>query len=276
MTWRRATIDDVPWLEARMQADLGGAMFPLTNLRQHRLDGDHPRAMSFWIHGDAVFGISREGMIMPIGTSQNWHDMRDILAGHPCIGIIGRTDSARAVQTALEISALDISKADDEPAFALPLSDLIAPDCTGMELVPLDHATRDLTIAWRMAYHIETLGTSPDQVVPRATADIDSYIARSSHRVLLHDRVPVAMTGFNATIDNTVQVGGVYTPPGLRCRGYARRAVALHLAQARADGKIDALLFAASDNAAKAYVAIGFQPNGGFTMIFMRDGVTLG
>lgn len=259
-----------------MTRDLGGAMFPLTNLRQHGLDGDHPRAMRFWIDGEALFGITREGMIMPIGSSANWHAMIQDLAGHPCFGVTGRTDSVRAILAAMDLSDTDISMAQDEPAFALPLTDLQMPDCTGMELVPLDSAMRDITIPWRTRYHTETLAAAPADATPRAITDIDAYIARGSHRVMLHDGVPVAMTGFNAVVDDTVQIGGVFTPPDLRRRGYARRAVALHLAEARDKGTTDALLFAASDNAAKAYVAIGFQPNGQFTLALMHEGVTLG
>ena len=74
------------------------------------------------------------------------------------------------------------------------------------------------------------------------------------------------MTGFNAVLPEHVQVGGVYTPPEGRNRGYARRAVAIHLAEARASGVRHAVLFAASAAAARAYEAIGFQRDGSFAL----------
>lgn len=47
------------------------------------------------------------------------------------------------------------------------------------------------------------------------------------------------------------------------------RAVALHLAEARASGVARAVLFAASDAAACAYRAIGFQPAEPFTLFLL-------
>ena len=64
-----------------------------------------------------------------------------------------------------------------------------------------------------------------------------------------------------------VQIGGVYTPPALRRKGLARRAVALHLAEARAQGSEMAVLFAASDNASRAYEAIGFERRGDYAVL---------
>jgi predicted GNAT family acetyltransferase len=72
-----------------------------------------------------------------------------------------------------------------------------------------------------------------------------------------------------------VQVGGIYTPPALRGRGLARAAVALHLAEARNTGVSRAVLFAASPAAARAYTAIGFQPNGSFALVLFAAPVTI-
>ena len=83
------------------------------------------------------------------------------------------------------------------------------------------------------------------------------------------------MTGLNAELPEAVQVGGVYTPPGMRGRGYARAAVALHLDQARRTGIPRAVLFAASDAAARAYTAIGFRPAGRMAMILFAPGTRI-
>ena len=85
------------------------------------------------------------------------------------------------------------------------------------------------------------------------------------------DRQPVAMTGFNARLPEIVQVGAVYTPPLLRNKGYARLAVALHLAEARETGTRHAVLFAASDAAARAYQAIGFLPTFAFALVLFSS-----
>ncbi len=80
------------------------------------------------------------------------------------------------------------------------------------------------------------------------------------------------MTGFNATVDDLVQVGGVYTPPEGRGRGLARRAVALHLQEAREKGARRGILFANDPSAIAAYRAVGFRPIGRFVLIMFKEG----
>ena len=63
-------------------------------------------------------------------------------------------------------------------------------------------------------------------------------------------------------------IGGVYTPPDLRGRGYARTAVAMHLNEAQGWGIKRAVLSAANVAALKAYAAIGFTQVGEFMIIF--------
>src|SRR5438552_2962199 len=70
---------------------------------------------------------------------------------------------------------------------------------------------------------------------------------------LLEDRgEPLSYTAFNARLPDIVQVGGVWTPPALRGRGYARCAVAGSLLEARAGGARRAILFTSSASAARA------------------------
>jgi predicted GNAT family acetyltransferase len=78
------------------------------------------------------------------------------------------------------------------------------------------------------------------------------------------------VTGFNAILPEAVMIGGVYTPKYLRGRGFARAALALHLAEARSKGVKRAVLSAANAIAAKTYTAIGFQQIGDF-MIVLYD-----
>ena len=67
----------------------------------------------------------------------------------------------------------------------------------------------------------------------------------------------------------------VYTPPALRGRGHAKAAVALHLAEARDAGVGRAVLFAASEAAARAYLGIGFQPSLEFALVLLTDPATV-
>lgn len=87
--------------------------------------------------------------------------------------------------------------------------------------------------------------------------------------LLTRDGAPVAFTAFNATLPDAVQVGGVYTPPEQRRKGYARCAVAGQLLDARAAGAAQAVLFTQVDNAAaiKAYRALGFERVGDYGLV---------
>jgi predicted GNAT family acetyltransferase len=75
------------------------------------------------------------------------------------------------------------------------------------------------------------------------------------------------MAGFNARLPGIVQVGAVWTPPEHRRKGFARAAVALHLAEARAEGVSRAILFTSNPFAARAYRALGFSEIGRFTIL---------
>ena len=79
------------------------------------------------------------------------------------------------------------------------------------------------------------------------------------------------MTGFNSQFEDVVQIGGVYTPPEKRGRGHARRALAMHLAEARSKGATQAVLFAANAAAARAYEAVGFQRASDFALVMFSE-----
>lgn len=279
---REAGPDDRADLEARLVRHVDSAMFPLSNLREHGLgSGDfpssHDHASRFWLLGHkGVVALTRSGMLMPLLPEQaGLQALRPALAGQRVEGVLGPSVAVRALLAELGLAALPVRKDADEPAFAVDLSNLVMPDHPHARLVrpPAEH--RRLLLDWRAAYHQEVLGTPPDEARPRAEQDVGGFLARDSHRLLLLDDRLVALTGFNAGLPEIVQVGGVYTPPTLRGRGYARQAVALHLAEARGNGVTRAVLFAASDAAARAYRAIGFQPNGSFAMVRLASAVTM-
>jgi predicted GNAT family acetyltransferase len=90
---------------------------------------------------------------------------------------------------------------------------------------------------------------------------------------------PVACSSFNTAIKEAVQVGGVWTPPELRSRGYGRAVVAASLLDARAEGVTKAILFTGENNIAaqKAYVALGFRHIGDYRIVLLHsplEGVT--
>jgi GNAT superfamily N-acetyltransferase len=269
-------------LEAFLISRIDEAMFPIVNLRAHGLGNggfasNHDHASRFWRLGDdSLVALTQGGMIMALlGVASNLGPLRQVLAGHRVTGAVGPAASVRPVLDALGLTGLPARKDADEPGFGLDLSDLRIPELPGSALVPASGAFRPVATDWRAAYHVEILGITMAEARLHAEKEMDAYIARDSLRILVVGGAPVAMTGFNATLPEIVQIGGVYTPPALRNRGYARQAVALHLAEARAAGVARAVLFAASDAAVRAYLALGFKPTRAFALVLLSYPTTI-
>lgn len=269
-------------LEAILTARLDQAMFPLSNLRRHglakgRFPSDHPHATRYWIIDQtSVVALTQEGMILSIlAPGCDLSALPSALAGMRVSGAAGPAASTRPVLSALGLTATPARLDEDEPGFALDLSRLRLPARHDATLIPASAVGRDLLTAWRAAATVETQGMPLAEAPAQAARDVDGWLANDSHRVLLHQGQPVALTGFNARLQEIVQVGGVYTPPDLRNRGHARAAVALHLAEARAGGATRAVLFAATPAAVRAYLAIGFQPAAAFSLVLFHAPVHL-
>lgn len=280
MSFRAAGPDEAADIAAFLYRDIDRAMFPLSNLTHHGMGRSGRYQMRFWLKGrgqaiSAALGLSALGVLLPVLPGLSAADLaplRPLLYGERVAGLIGPAEQARALQEMLGIADDATEHAADEPGFALDLAELSLPDDPALRLRSPGARDLPLLIRWRAAYRGEVMGTPPHQREPAAREDIETYLARGSHRILERNGTPVAMTGFNAELAEAVQIGGVYTPPALRGRGNARAAVALHLAEARQSGVRRAILFAANDAAARAYRAIGFRPMGRMAMIFFRDG----
>ena len=279
---REAGPGDHAALEAILQSRIDTAMFPLTNLRAHGLGNggfasDHRHATRFWILDDtSIVALTQEGMLMALlDPSCILADLPKTLAAMTLTGVVGPAQSVRPALRALGLQNHPARLDEDEPGFALALADLQVPDLPGATLVPADAAPLDLLIQWRAASMTENQGMSPVEAPGKAAEDVRAWLNADSHRVLLHHGQPVGMTGFNVRLPGIVQIGGVYTPPDLRNRGYARTAVALHLAEVRTKGTTRAVLFAATPAAARAYRAIGFQPNGSFALVLFTAPATI-
>lgn len=250
-------------------------MFPLYNLTKYGMNGGHPLSVKVWVNTqdkrvtDALT-FSEEGMVFPCCPNADWTAAASVLRGREVKGFLGDGDQVTALRR--EMGMTQKAGLDEvEPSFLLNLMDLIVPDTDGLRLCPLEAAPKDLLITWRAAYAVETLNAHPDKAHVRAAADIEKYLESDSHRVLMRGDTPVAMTGFNATLPEIVQVGGVYTPPELRSNGYARKALALHLTEAAIDGVTQAVLSAAGPAAARAYDALGFVRTGSFAFVVFKD-----
>ena len=267
---KRVTQADLPALTAYLTEYAEFNMFTLNNIVDYGLDGDLPRSPRIWMTDGpkpSVLCMTREGMVMPYLPNGGVEDaLRVLLDQSSLTGMIGRAEDVRALQSACGLSNAPATMDDDEPQFMLHLDQMTIPETRGT-LIEFSDAPETLMRDWMADYQRHTLHTPEDKIAGFVEADYAARCVKGSHKVLMIDGEPVAKTGFNAQLSDIVQIGGVYTPPALRGRGYARQALALHLAQARDGGVTRATLFSASDMAARAYRALGFQQIGDWTLL---------
>jgi predicted GNAT family acetyltransferase len=162
----------------------------------------------------------------------------------------------------------------EEGLYALDLSDLVVPESLSSGVVTYREPApteRDALCDWRLAYDIEAVGASdtPEQRT-RASSYLDAQIAKRNAWVAVQSCVPVSLAGFNAALPDMVQVGGVYTPPALRGRGFAKVVVAGSLLTARERGASRAVLFTDKPSAIRTYVALGFERVGDYSVVLFR------
>jgi len=130
---------------------------------------------------------------------------------------------------------------------------------------------RNLLCQWRSAYDIETLGsTDSEETHTRAAATLDRQIAEGNAWVAVRNGEPVSLSAFNATLSDIVQLGGIYTPPEHRGRGYAKASVAASLIAARQRGASRAVLFTGNPSAARSYEAVGFRRLGDYGLVLLK------
>jgi predicted GNAT family acetyltransferase len=130
-------------------------------------------------------------------------------------------------------------------------------------------------VEWRAAYHVEALGERDDaELRRRVRDDLREYADAGLHWVLERDAEIVAYSAFNAALPDCVQVGGVFTPPALRGRGYGRAVVAGTLLEARRRGVARSVLFTDPDNAPArtAYRALGYREVGDYGLVLFDGG----
>lgn len=196
-------------------------------------------------------------------------------SGREVASLMGPYRQAVEGRAALGLADATMRLDSREILYALDLAVLRVPEAlaSGQHLLRRAQAS-DLPrlLPWRVAYAIEALG---EVDTPKLQADIEQGLRSPSrqHWVLEADGEVVATTAFNATTPDVVQIGGVWTPPALRSRGYARSAVAGSLLDARAEGAARSILFTPEDNfAAQAcYGGLGFVEIGDYALLSLAE-----
>jgi predicted GNAT family acetyltransferase len=183
---------------------------------------------------------------------------------------------------ALELDEILVQMDEVENLYSLDLAELRVPEglrAGRWQARRIEARDLELIVAWRVAFGLESLGEvdSPD-LWERYRATVERAFEEGCIWLLEDGGRPMSTSGFNAAIAEAVQIGGVYTPPELRSRGYGRAVVAASLLDARAEGVSKAILFTGVDNVAaqKAYLGLGFQHIGDYRILLLRFPVDAG
>jgi hypothetical protein len=192
-------------------------------------------------------------------------------SGRSVMGLSGPADQVAAARHALGLDDRPTPKFGREELFTLELADLLVP-------IPLTDGrwnTRhprsdelDRLADWRVAFSLEALQRQDsDELREDCRREVALLREREADWVLEDQGVIVAYSAFNAELPDIVQIGGVWVPMHVRGKGYGRGVVAGSLLDARNRGVTRAVLFAEREDAKRAYVGIGFRPQGDFGLI---------
>jgi uncharacterized protein len=199
-------------------------------------------------------------------------------SGRKVTGFAGLPAQVNAARAALGLADAPAAVDEHEWLYAMDLAEIIEPEPLRNGSIvcrPPRADEHDLLREWRFAYHMEVLG-SPDSDETRqgAAVFLDAQIA-DGHAWVATDRAaetpaPLSLAAFNAALPDIVQLGGIYTPPALRGRGYAKAAVAHSLLIARERGASRAVLFTPNPSAARSYEAVGFRRIGDYSLVLLK------
>jgi GNAT superfamily N-acetyltransferase len=276
---RLLTREDAAQLEAFLVSHADSSMFLRSNARRGGLvfQGQPFQA--------TYAGAFRRGAIVGV-VAHSWSGMVQVqapdlvteltraciaLSGRQVTGFSGPLEQVREAKTALRLETSHAKLRADEGLYALNLSDLIIPPALSADVIvcqPVAQHQRDLLCGWRLAYDIEVLGATDSAEQRQRAADfLDGQTADGNAWVALDRGMPVSLSAFNATLPDMVQLGGIYTPPELRGRGFAKVAVAGSLLAGRERGASRAVLFTNNPSAVRTYEALGFARVGDFSLI---------
>ena len=197
-------------------------------------------------------------------------------SGRTVRGFIGPWEQAVATRFGLGFADAPTALNSKQVLFALELAELRWPKLLRAEETFCRSPRAedvDTVAAWGAEYGVEATGLRDTPALRRQARQSAVEAVGSSRDWVLQvkDRI-VAKSRFNAWLDDAVQIGGVYTPPSFRGRGYGRAVVAGSLREVARQGVLRAVLFTDQDNlpAQHAYRSLGFERIGDYGIISLR------
>jgi GNAT superfamily N-acetyltransferase len=279
---RALSDSDAPELEGFLRQHADSSMFLRSNARAAGLEYHGESLQADYVaayDGARIVAVAAHcwnGLVLVQAPVRLEAVVRAVVrtSGREIVGLSGPTAQIRAARSALGLDEREVSKFGQEELFALDLADLVVPT----PLVEGRWVSRrprpdelGLLTEWRVGFVLEALhGTFGPAVQEGCEAEVRMLNDRQADWVLVEDGRPVAYSIFNAELEDMVQIGGVWTPPELRGRGYGGGVVAGSLVHARSRGVTRAVLFAERADAKRAYRRIGFRSVGEYGLLLLR------
>lgn len=126
---------------------------------------------------------------------------------------------------------------------------------------------------WMEGYEVEALKAPKDHQLPYRVEAKVARLVQKDCWVLMVSNTCVSLVGFNARLENTVQVGPVWTPLEHRGQGFARLLLSYVLAQEAQKGIQKAILFTGDSAAVRVYAHVGFQKIGDYRVALLKEPV---
>jgi len=192
-------------------------------------------------------------------------------------GIVGPLELTRRTRAALAADDWPTLTDKADRLYSLELARLNVPELLNRSGIvcrrPTDDEIDHPLTEWRVEYFIENLGyPRSSERTEQSRNDLRNLQRDGRAWVLLDREQLVAFSGINTRTRGIAQVGGVWTPPELRSRGYGRAVVAGSLLAEREMGTQRTVLFTANSNVAaqRAYRSLGYEPFGDFGLVLFQ------
>jgi ribosomal protein S18 acetylase RimI-like enzyme len=201
-----------------------------------------------------------------------------LASGRAVRGVLGPWDQVEDVLAGLGLSGVTTLTKACEDLFSVSLASLAIPDAlTNGQIVVRRPDQDELSLLgrWRHDFNVESIHESAGaDLLARSEADAGASAASGALFVAKTAGRLVSMASLNARALGCAQVGGVWTPPTDRSRGYGRAVVCGALLQARSEGVSTGVLFTAPENrpAQRAYEALGFRRIGHYGLVLFERG----
>lgn len=274
--------DDRPALEAFLLRHADSSLFLRSNLRDGGLVDEGRTFQATWVGAFdgglvAVAAHCWNGNVLIQAPAHASAVAREavVRSGRALAGVNGPWDHVRAAVDALGVDVARAAFVSEDDLFALDLGAVVRPrllDDPAVRCRRTADADLDVAARFRVEYCIEELHARDDAALrAKALDDVRHMHELERAWILERDGEPVAFSIFNAMLPDVVQIGSVYTPPALRCRGYGRTVVAGSLVAAAAAGVSRSILFTGRDNVAarRAYEAIGYRRIGDYGLVLL-------